>query len=67
MGFEPVNPWGLQDCKADHYTKAYQIGRGSSVGPEIDPRVRNNLSSSSADSRRASCQLLVKEWALLNW
>ena len=37
-------------------------------GPEIDSRVRHillcKIFPSSADSKRGSCQLLVKEWAL---
>ena len=37
-------------------------------GPEIDPRVWHcllrNIFPSFADSRRASCQLLAKEWPL---
>ena len=45
-----------------------ETGCGSSGCPEIGPRVRLTLFwiffPSSADSRRAGCQLLAKEWAL---
>ena len=48
--------------------RGYISVRFISSGPEINPRIQHILSwkkfPSSADSRRASCQLLAKEWAL---
>ena len=34
------------------------------AAPDIDPLIQHKKCPSSTDSRRASCQLLVKEWTL---
>ena len=51
-----------------HGSSVGNVSASYASGSEIDPPVGHILSwkffPSSTDSRRASCQLLVKEWAL---
>ena len=61
----------MTDLQIELFMDGSSVGSVSPLyprGPEIDPHGRHillwKIFPSSADSRRASCQLLAKEWTL---
>ena len=68
-GFRKKHNYNLFYSKKNWAPYLGSVSTSYASGPEIDPLVRHILLwkffPSSADSKRASCQIMVKEWALI--